>query len=472
MKAEALKEQTTASRRNQTVDGVSPNTPATLVHRITRAKHIEQTTALLTENKNLKAQIHENLKCITMNFVKSKVLAPGRYAIDVKPIPPHNMNNRKVHLDYLNILKKCRTLRAIVEELLEYGIGTCPKDFNKRDEKHATTTFTRKKQVTFEDQCETLNNNAHKHVQKLNIQKTNVPVLPSTGVNSCTDAADHSLGALQKNRISAGLKVLQITIEEHPRTNKFSLKNTNRVDDLSFSSKRMKLLLLLVTPKIDPSIRHCITKPIWSGDDKRMILPFFESLVLFVTLQMTTRILKNYNQQLILEFFVAFWAYGSCATQYKTAPMFLTPGQISSRLVPNPVPATPYVPPSNKELKVLFQPMFDEYLEPPRVERPVSPAPVVPVTVNSAGTPSSTTIDQDAPSPSHSLSSSTLQSPSSQQDVTTGSTIIEYNPFIPVDNDPFVNVFDPEPSSDASSSRDVILIESNHVTQPHHQLGK
>ncbi|GKC30525.1 hypothetical protein Tco_1037819, partial [Tanacetum coccineum] len=141
---------------------------------------------------------------------------------------------------------------------------------------------------------------------------------------------------------------------------------------------------------------------------------------------------------------------------------------ISSRLVPNPVPATPYVPPSNKELKVLFQPMFDEYLEPPRVERPVSPAPVVPVTVNSAGTPSSTTIDQDAPSPSHSLSSSTLQSPSSQQDVTTGSTIIEYNPFIPVDNDPFVNVFDPEPSSDASSSRDVILIESNHVTQPHH----
>nr|GFA96625.1 integrase, catalytic region, zinc finger, CCHC-type, peptidase aspartic, catalytic [Tanacetum cinerariifolium] len=32
------------------------------------------------------------------------------------------------------------------------------------------------------------------------------------------------------------------------------------------------------------------------------------------------------------------------------APNFLTPGQISSGLVPNPVPATPYAPPTNKEL--------------------------------------------------------------------------------------------------------------------------
>ncbi|GKE52709.1 integrase, catalytic region, zinc finger, CCHC-type containing protein, partial [Tanacetum coccineum] len=95
------------------------------------------------------------------------------------------------------------------------------------------------------------------------------------------------------------------------------------------------------------------------------------------------------------------------------APTFLTPGQISSGLVPNPVPATPYVPPTNKELKILFQPMFDEYLKLSHVERPVSPTPAVPVLVNSVGTPSSTTIDQDAPSLSHSLSSSALQSPCS-----------------------------------------------------------
>ncbi|GKD09017.1 hypothetical protein Tco_1188702, partial [Tanacetum coccineum] len=105
-------------------------------------------------------------------------------------------------------------------------------------------------------------------------------------------------------------------------------------------------------------------------------------------------------------------------------PTFLTPGQISSGLVPNPVPSAAYVPPTNKELEMLFQPMFDEYLEPPCVERPVSPAPAVPVPVNSAG-------------------------------VAAGSTIIEDNPFSSIDNDPFINVFASESSSEASSSGDI-----------------
>ncbi|GJZ56848.1 hypothetical protein Tco_0612342 [Tanacetum coccineum] len=69
---------------------------------------------------------------------------------------------------------------------------------------------------------------------------------------------------------------------------------------------------------------------------------------------------------------------------------------ISSGLIPNPVPAAPYVPPTNKELEILFQPMFNEYLEPPHIERSVSPALAVPVPVNSVDTPSSNTIDQDA----------------------------------------------------------------------------
>ncbi|GKD24194.1 retrovirus-related pol polyprotein from transposon TNT 1-94, partial [Tanacetum coccineum] len=103
-----------------------------------------------------------------------------------------------------------------------------------------------------------------------------------------------------------------------------------------------------------------------------------------------------------------------------------------------------------------FQPMFDEYLKPPHVERQVSPASAVPVPVNLAGTPSSTTIDQDAPSPSHSSPSLALQSPSSQQGVTAGSIFIKDNPFAPVDNDPFVNVFAPKPSSEASSFGDII----------------
>ncbi|GJU56823.1 retrovirus-related pol polyprotein from transposon TNT 1-94, partial [Tanacetum coccineum] len=146
------------------------------------------------------------------------------------------------------------------------------------------------------------------------------------------------------------------------------------------------------------------------------------------------------------------------------APSFLMHGQISSGLIPNPVPAAPYVPPINKELEILFQPMFDEYLEPTRAERPVSPAPTVSVLVNSAGIPSSTTIDQDAPSPSHSPSSSALQSPSLHQGIAFESTLMEDNPFAPIDNNPFINVFAPEPSSEASSSGDLSSPESPYVS--------
>nr|GFA34076.1 retrovirus-related Pol polyprotein from transposon TNT 1-94 [Tanacetum cinerariifolium] len=66
--------------------------------------------------------------------------------------------------------------------------------------------------------------------------------------------------------------------------------------------------------------------------------------------------------------------------------------------------------PVHLKLEILFQPMFDEYLEPPRAERLDSPAQAVHVSVSSAGTPLSTTIDQDAPSPHISPSSSALQS--------------------------------------------------------------
>nr|GFA97262.1 hypothetical protein [Tanacetum cinerariifolium] len=144
--------------------------------------------------------------------------------------------------------------------------------------------------------------------------------------------------------------------------------------------------------------------------------------------------------------------------QLSTGPAltFLTHRQISSGLVPNLIPAAPYVPPTNKDLEILFQPMFDEYLEPPRVDRSVSPAQAVPVPVNSADTPSSTAIDHDAPSPSQSPSSSVLQSPCLHQGVAAASTLVDENLFSPIDKDPFINIFPPKPTSAASSFGDAI----------------
>ncbi|GKG43644.1 hypothetical protein Tco_0482737, partial [Tanacetum coccineum] len=109
---------------------------------------------------------------------------------------------------------------------------------------------------------------------------------------------------------------------------------------------------------------------------------------------------------------------------------------------------------------MLFHLVFDEYFEPPSVERLVPPAPAAQVPVNSTGTPSSTIINQDAPSTSHSPSSSEVQAPISHQSVTAGPTI-EDNPFAQAEDDPFENMFALEPSSEESSSG--MLVQLNHT---------
>nr|GEW85032.1 hypothetical protein [Tanacetum cinerariifolium] len=173
-----------------------------------------ETTSLLDEIENLKAQLKEKMKCVTLPAKKPKVLAPGMYAIDVEPIPSRNRNNREVHLDYLKHIKESvATLREIAEEarvetpldssfasacrytkhsreLLEYVIGTCPKDFNARDKKLASTPFTKKKQVTFKEPCETSTHNTPTHPEQQNLKKTNEHVIPSTGVKCATSASE------------------------------------------------------------------------------------------------------------------------------------------------------------------------------------------------------------------------------------------------------------------------------------------
>nr|GFB68937.1 putative ribonuclease H-like domain-containing protein [Tanacetum cinerariifolium] len=109
-------------------------------------------------------------------------------------------------------------------------------------------------------------------------------------------------------------------------------------------------------------------------------------------------------------------------------------------------------------------PMFDEYLEPPRAARSGSPAQVVQAPVTSAGTPLSTTIDQDAPSLHISPSSSALQSHSLPPGVVAEPHFMEDHNVAPVDNNPFVNVFALEPHSEASSSGDISLTESPYIS--------
>ncbi|GKE76226.1 retrovirus-related pol polyprotein from transposon TNT 1-94, partial [Tanacetum coccineum] len=124
------------------------------------------------------------------------------------------------------------------------------------------------------------------------------------------------------------------------------------------------------------------------------------------------RIYNRRTKRIIETIHVDFDELTAMASEHScSGPAFheMTPATISSGLVPNPPPSTPFVPPSRIDWDILFQPMFDELLTPlPSVDYPATEvvAPihevVTLVPVVSTGSPSSTNFNQDAPSPSHS----------------------------------------------------------------------
>ncbi|GKF18000.1 hypothetical protein Tco_0062918 [Tanacetum coccineum] len=152
------------------------------------------------------------------------------------------------------------------------------------------------------------------------------------------------------------------------------------------------------------------------------------------------------------------------------APNLLTHRPISSGLVPNPAPAIPYVPPTNKELEMLFQPMFDEYFNPSGIRQDPMPN-VAQDSVIPTGPSMSIAIDLDAPSGSH-ISSPLDHHSSSAHHGVAGEQYAEFNPFVAADPKPFVNVFAPDYNSEASTSREISIPESNQSTLPHEHIRK
>ncbi|GJW18154.1 retrovirus-related pol polyprotein from transposon TNT 1-94 [Tanacetum coccineum] len=135
-------------------------------------------------------------------------------------------------------------------------------------------------------------------------------------------------------------------------------------------------------------------------------------------------------------------------------------------LIQNPVFSTPYFPPIKKDRDILFQPMSDEYFQPSPSFASRVPPTVAFIPADTTGTPSSTSIDQDAPSASTSPTTQEIQSPVIHQGIEE-----QLQPKI-FNNDPFINIFNQEPSFEESSSRDVISSDLQHNNQPFDPLRK
>nr|GEZ10737.1 hypothetical protein [Tanacetum cinerariifolium] len=250
LKSEALKGQTTVSRPIKALKVYPPNTPATLVPRVLPTKifiigkmqaslqgkdnvikQLKKQTSQLQETRSdtdraLKVRTADsqitklteqvtNLQSQNDLFMakNDKIKQHYKELYDSIKITCAKHIEQDAHLDYLRHLKESvETIRDIVEEakvvrqldrsivsacrytkhsqeLLEYAIGTCPQGSQQRDKQLAYIPLIRKKQVTLAKPSVKSNSNTHKHVAKVKTQKTNVPVPPSTGVNSCPNAS-------------------------------------------------------------------------------------------------------------------------------------------------------------------------------------------------------------------------------------------------------------------------------------------
>nr|GEX70919.1 Gag-Pol polyprotein [Tanacetum cinerariifolium] len=520
--------------------------------KITRPKHIEQVTKLITKNVNLKTRVSKAT-------VNPQVSAQDKHAIDVEPIVPHLRNNRDAYLDYLRHLKESvETIRDIVEEdkvavqivhwyldsgcskhmirdrsrlmnfvkkfigtvrfenyhfgaIMGYGdyvIGNsvisrvyyveglghnlfsvgqfCDSDVEVAFRKHScyvrdtygvellkgsrgSNLYT----ISIEDMMKSspicLLSKAskkkswlwHRRLNHLNFNTINDLARKDLvrGLPRLKFEKDHLCSACQLG------KSKKHTHKPKAENTKLDVLNTLHMDlcgPMRVQTINGKKYILVI---VDDYSRFTWVKFLRSKDETPDVVIKFITQIqaeavatacytqnrsLIHTLHHKTPYEVVHNKKPDLTFFKVFGALCYPTNDNEdlrklqpTADTGIFVGYAPSRKGTRSYifdawtnklsPRTKYCScnsfctPTNKELEILFQPMFDEYLEPPQ------PAPV-----NLAGTPLSNTIDQDAPTLSMSLSSSALQSYSLHQGVTAEPNSMEERTDAPTDNPPFI----------------------------------
>ncbi|GKE40498.1 hypothetical protein Tco_1463903 [Tanacetum coccineum] len=127
----------------------------------------------------------------------------------------------------------------------------------------------------------------------------------------------------------------------------------------------------------------------------------------------------------------------------------MNPRTLSSGLMPQPPSSTPFVPSIRDDWDTLLQPLFDEYFHPSPCVDHLVPEVAALVFAVSTASPSSTSVDQDAPSPT-------------DHDIEVAH----------MDNNPQFGILIPEPSSEESSSQVVIPNNVHSIIQSPEHISK
>nr|GEW61913.1 hypothetical protein [Tanacetum cinerariifolium] len=360
---------------------------------------------------------NDKYNIVSKDHVKPTVLAPGKYAIDVEPIPSRLRNNRDAHLNYLRHLKESvETIREIVEEAKVYLLN---KTRNMSSLALTNKNPTKIRDPNFQTLHLYLVSNAGR-TDRLLVFGLRLLKTYDGGSLTAYEFREKFIGTVRFGNDHFGAimgygdyVIVDSVISRHS----CYVRDTDDVE-LIKGSHGSNLYTISVEDMMKSSPICLLSKASknksWLWHRRLNNLNFGTINDLARKDLVRAKILENYNQQLILD-----------------------------------------------DSLVMHQ--AGKVIESTTKEPGESWKPFTTSSSQFSGTLSSTTIDQDAPSLSILPSSSALQSPSLHQGVAAKSTLMEDNPVTPVDNNPFINVFALESSSDASSSGDESFAPVAHI---------
>ncbi|GJV89399.1 retrovirus-related pol polyprotein from transposon TNT 1-94 [Tanacetum coccineum] len=454
-----------------------------LEHRVTKL-------CLKHEVKILKGKALDK-EAIETHFVDPKVSKDN-----VEPITPKLLNKRTAHSSYIkhtqeealvlrdivehvkanypqdSLLESAFRYTKVIQELLSHISRTCPSINNFDPQLVAVTPRKKDKKVRF---AESLTSTENTKIDSTSNIVSNKRVLHSTGVRLSTSASgSQPLGNTRNDKIQqTPSSNSKNKVEAHPRNVKSSLNKRNGTVKVNGSASVQN------SKKHDNSDYVCINDDDCMSSDNLCVSNSMNDVKFRAKpkkKKSKEEIWKPTGKVFTLSGFpnrpLGSWTPVARSTMTGDRSQLTIFISIILGLVPNPPPSTPFVPPLRSDWDLLFQPMFDESLNPPpyvdlQAPEVIAPIPevVAPEHAVLTGSPSSTTVDQDAPSPSNSHTTQETQTPIISHNVEEDNHDIEV---AHMGNDPYFGIPIPEVASDQSSSSDVI----HTIVPPDHQVSE
>ncbi|GJX05909.1 retrovirus-related pol polyprotein from transposon TNT 1-94 [Tanacetum coccineum] len=214
-----------------------PNTPVKLVPKILPTK----------------SQVKINLYNLIANWLSTQLLYDVEKSrcldieADMSKVHNESKHISKLEREYLNLQLKYQHLQESFDNKNSQTSQEAP-DFNSffkiknleyQIQEKDNVIRDLKVLVANVNERRTSSSNTQKHEVHQKVQQTNIPVIPSTGVNASTEASGSKPRSnTKKNRILPAKKENKKKVEVHLRTNKSVWTKVNRVDS-SISSKRV-----------------------------------------------------------------------------------------------------------------------------------------------------------------------------------------------------------------------------------------